>query len=185
MTLLTTMLDFTDTGELGLLVDEQSVAAREAAIGNGGLLQGKELAQVLVAARQRPDLALRRQQLPEGQGAAGLRPAVLERATTPTCRGRCSAGTCAIPTSRTTCASRARPSSAACRWTWADRHVPAFLYASREDHIVPWQTAYAVQRRLLGGDNTFVLGASGHIAGVINPPAKKKRNYWIGGRGGP
>ena len=43
MTLLTTMLDFTDTGEIGLLVDEQSVAAREAAIGSGGLLQGSEL----------------------------------------------------------------------------------------------------------------------------------------------
>ena len=57
--------------------------------------------------------------------------------------------------------------------------VPAFLYASREDHIVPWQTAYK-STELLGGDLTFVLGASGHIAGVINPPAKKKRNYWVG-----
>src|SRR5205823_775028 len=44
MTLLTTMLDFTDTGEIGSLVTEQSVAAREAAIGSGGVMQGKELA---------------------------------------------------------------------------------------------------------------------------------------------
>jgi len=57
--------------------------------------------------------------------------------------------------------------------------VPAFLYASREDHIVPWQTAYA-STQLLGGDVSFVLGGSGHIAGVINPPAKKKRNHWVG-----
>jgi polyhydroxyalkanoate synthase subunit PhaC len=55
--------------------------------------------------------------------------------------------------------------------------VPAFVYASKEDHIVPWKTAYA-STQLLAGDTTFVLGASGHIAGVINPPAKKKRNYW-------
>jgi polyhydroxyalkanoate synthase len=55
--------------------------------------------------------------------------------------------------------------------------VPAFVYASKEDHIVPWQTAYA-STQLLGGDAAFVLGASGHIAGVIDPPAKKKRNYW-------
>src|SRR5690606_4736493 len=55
--------------------------------------------------------------------------------------------------------------------------MPAFVYASREDHIVPWDSAYA-STRLLQGDTTFVLGASGHIAGVINPPQKGKRSYW-------
>jgi len=57
---------------------------------------------------------------------------------------------------------------------------PAYVYASREDHIVPWKTAYE-STRLLGGENRFVLGASGHIAGVINAPAKNKRNYWADG----
>jgi len=57
--------------------------------------------------------------------------------------------------------------------------VPAFIYASREDHIVPWKTAFA-STQLLGGDSRFVLGASGHIAGVINPPAKRKRHHWTG-----
>ena len=56
--------------------------------------------------------------------------------------------------------------------------VPTFVYASKEDHIVPWTSAYAVTR-LLGRDVRFVLGASGHIAGVINPPAKGKRNHWV------
>jgi polyhydroxyalkanoate synthase len=56
--------------------------------------------------------------------------------------------------------------------------MPVFLYASREDHIVPWKTSY-LGRKLVGGESTFVLGASGHIAGVINPAAKNKRNYWI------
>ena len=55
--------------------------------------------------------------------------------------------------------------------------MPAYIYASREDHIVPWPSAYRATG-LLGGDITFVLGASGHIAGVINPPASGKRNYW-------
>ena len=49
---------------------------------------------------------------------------------------------------------------------------------SKEDHIVPWKTAYA-STQLLSRRRPFVLGASGHIAGVINPPAKNKRNYWI------
>ena len=54
---------------------------------------------------------------------------------------------------------------------------PAYLYASQEDHIVPWQSAYE-STHLLKGKNRFVLGASGHIAGVINPPAKNKRYYF-------
>jgi hypothetical protein len=77
MTLLTTMLDFTDTGEIGLLVTEPAVVAREAAIGSGGLLKGSE--GIRRAARKRPDLAVRGGRLPEGQGAAGVRPAVLEQ----------------------------------------------------------------------------------------------------------
>lgn len=55
--------------------------------------------------------------------------------------------------------------------------APVFIYGSMEDHIVPWKAVYA-STRLLKGEKAFVLGASGHVAGVINPPAKKKRSYW-------
>jgi polyhydroxyalkanoate synthase len=55
--------------------------------------------------------------------------------------------------------------------------LPIYLYASREDHIVPWQSAYA-STRLFQGPRRFVLGASGHIAGVINPPEARKRSHW-------
>ena len=58
--------------------------------------------------------------------------------------------------------------------------VPTYVLASREDHIVPWQTAYQTTQ-LVSGDVRFVLGASGHIAGVINPAARNKRNYWAEG----
>jgi polyhydroxyalkanoate synthase len=54
---------------------------------------------------------------------------------------------------------------------------PAYVYASREDHIVPWRSAYRTLE-LVGGEATFALGASGHIAGVVNPPEAHKRNYW-------
>jgi polyhydroxyalkanoate synthase len=57
--------------------------------------------------------------------------------------------------------------------------LPTYLYASREDHIVPWEAAYR-SSGVLSGKLRFVLGASGHIAGVINPPAKNKRSHWIG-----
>ena len=61
--------------------------------------------------------------------------------------------------------------------------MPAYVLATREDHIVPWKTAYA-STRLLKGRIEFVLAASGHIAGVINPASKNRRNYWLNGGAG-
>jgi acetoacetyl-CoA reductase len=55
--------------------------------------------------------------------------------------------------------------------------MPAYIYSSREDHIVPWRSAY-LSRGSSAARPTFVLGASGHIAGVINPAAKNKRSHW-------
>jgi polyhydroxyalkanoate synthase len=179
ITLLTTLLDFSDTGELGLMVDETMVASREAAIGKGGLLRGRELAQVFAALRAN-DLIwsyvvnsyLKGQappafdlltwngddtNLPGPMYCWYLRQTYLEN------RLREPGGTvqCGVPVDL------------------ASVDVPAFVYGSREDHIVPWTAAYAGVH-LLGGESRFVLGASGHIAGVINPPAKRRRNYWTG-----
>ncbi len=58
---------------------------------------------------------------------------------------------------------------------------PAYVFATRDDHIVPWKSAWR-STSLLGGDMTFVLGASGHIAGVVNPPEPPRRNYWVNAR---
>ena len=58
--------------------------------------------------------------------------------------------------------------------------VPCYFLSAIEDHIAPWKTTFA-GTELMGGDCTFVLGGSGHIAGVINPPHKNKRNYWSNG----
>ncbi len=55
--------------------------------------------------------------------------------------------------------------------------VPAYFLSTREDHIAPWRTTY-IGAHLLGGPVRFVLGASGHVAGVVNPPAAKKYGYW-------
>ena len=85
MTLLTTLLDFTNTGMLDLFIDEAMVQMREMTLGpqspsGGGLLKGQELAiDLQLPAPERPGLELRRRQLPEGRDAAAVRPAVLEQ----------------------------------------------------------------------------------------------------------
>jgi len=55
--------------------------------------------------------------------------------------------------------------------------VPVYFVSTREDHIAPWQSTYA-GARLLGGPVRFTVGMSGHIAGVVNPPAAGKYGYW-------
>jgi polyhydroxyalkanoate synthase len=184
LTLLTTMLDFSDVGEIGALISEQSVAARDDAIGRGGVLHGKELGFTFSSLRAN-DLMWQyvvnsylkgkappafdllywnadSTNLPGPMFCWYLRNMYLEN----NLREPGKTVQCSVPVDL------------------SQIEVPAFLYASREDHIVPWRTAYA-STELLAGDVTFVLGASGHIAGVINPPAKNKRNHWIGGAAGP
>lgn len=58
--------------------------------------------------------------------------------------------------------------------------LQAFVVATRDDHIVPWETAYR-SATLLGGKIRFVLGASGHVAGIVNPASANRRKYWIAG----
>jgi polyhydroxyalkanoate synthase len=55
--------------------------------------------------------------------------------------------------------------------------VPAYFISTAEDHISPWKTTYKGSK-YLGGEVRFVLGGSGHIAGIVNPPAAKKYCYW-------
>jgi polyhydroxyalkanoate synthase len=55
--------------------------------------------------------------------------------------------------------------------------IPAYIVATREDHIVPWRCAFEATQ-LLAGDTRFVLGASGHIAGIVNPVRKNRRSFW-------
>jgi polyhydroxyalkanoate synthase subunit PhaC len=56
--------------------------------------------------------------------------------------------------------------------------TPAYFLSTREDHIAPWKSTYR-GTQLLGGSKRFVLAASGHIAGVVNPPEGGKYSHWI------
>ncbi len=179
LTLLTTLLDFADAGELACFIDEASVALRETSIGKGGLLHGRELASVFSSLRAN-DLIW---QYVVGNYLKGGKPPAFDllywNADSTGLPGPFAAwylrrlyleNALRVPGRLKMCGAKVDLGSL---------DMPAFLYASREDHIVPWKAGYA-SRQLLGGPTRFVLGASGHIAGVINPPAKNKRSHWYG-----
>ena len=176
-TFLTTMLDFSDTGELAVFVDEPYVAGREAAFASGGVLRGRELALTFASLRANDliwpyvvnnylkgrtpeafDLLYWNSDstnLPGTMYAYYLRNTYLEN----NLRVPGKLQMCGVPVDL------------------GAIDMPAYVLAAREDHIVPWRTAYATTE-LLGGPLRFVLAASGHIAGVINPAARNKRNFW-------
>ncbi|MFZ5465612.1 MAG: class I poly(R)-hydroxyalkanoic acid synthase, partial [Pseudomonadota bacterium] len=56
--------------------------------------------------------------------------------------------------------------------------IPAYFISTIEDHIAPWKGTY-LGARLLSGPVRFVLGGSGHIAGIVNPPSANKYGYWV------
>jgi polyhydroxyalkanoate synthase len=58
--------------------------------------------------------------------------------------------------------------------------IPVFLQSGREDHIAPCKSIFKM-RKLFGGPTEFIVAGSGHIAGVINPPAAGKYQHWTGG----
>ena len=181
LTLLTTMLDFSDVGVIDVYVDEQQVSQREQAIGKGGLMPGRDFAATFSSLRPN-DLVwnyvesnyLKGEEpppfdllywnsdstnLPGPMFCYYLRHMYLQNELREP--GKLKVSGDAVDLGKL--------------------QLPAFLYASREDHIVPWGTAYLTTgliNQAKRGNTKFVLGASGHIAGVINPPAKKKRSYW-------
>jgi polyhydroxyalkanoate synthase len=186
LTLLTTLLDFSNTGILDVFVDEASVQLREVTIGaqapqGPGLLKGKELATTFSFLRPNdlvwnyvvgnylkgdkpPPFDLLywngdSTNLPGPMYCWYLRHTYLQNELRQ-------------PGKLTVCGEKL---------DLGKIKAPVFIYASREDHIVPWEAAFE-STQIMKGKVRFVLGASGHIAGVINPPAAKKRNFWADGR---
>lgn len=177
-TLLTTLLDFSDTGILDVFIDEAFVRSREMQMGGGGLLKGQELAATFSFLRPNDlvwnyvvgnylkgetppafDLLYWNSDstnLPGPWYAWYLRNTYLEN-------------NLIQPGKLTVCGEQV---------DMGNVDVPVYIYGSREDHIVPINASYAATQ-VLPGEKRFVMGASGHIAGVINPPAKNKRSHWI------
>lgn len=179
VTLLTTLLDFSDTGVLDVFIDEAFVNMRELQFIKGGLLPGSDLATTFSFLRPNdlvwnyvvgnylkgespPPFDLLywngdATNLPGPFYAWYLRNTYLENRLV-------------NPKSTIVCGESI---------DFRQVKVPAYIYGSREDHIVPIGGAYATTQHW-AGPKRFVMGASGHIAGVINPPSKGKRSHWIG-----
>ena len=185
LTLLTTLLDFTDTGILDVFIDEGMVQLRESTIGGEGghfgMMSGLDLGNTFSFLRPNdlvwnyvvenylkgnspPPFDLLywngdSTNLPGPMYCWYLRHTYLQNELVK-------------PGKLTVCGEKIDLGKIA---------VPAYIYASHDDHIVPWKSAYE-STHILKGKNRFVLGASGHIAGVINPPAKNKRHYFEGNK---
>jgi len=177
-TFLTTLINFTDTGILDVFIDENFVKFREQQMGKGGLLKGQDLASTFSFLRPNDlvwnyvvgnylkgetpppfDLLYWNSDstnLPGPFYAWYLRNTYLENNLVKPGKVK----VCGEPIDL------------------GKVDIPVYIYGSREDHIVPIGGAYA-STQVLPGKKRFVMGASGHIAGVINPPAAKKRSHWL------
>ena len=178
LTLLTALIDFTDTGILDVFIDENVVRFREMQMGEGGLLKGNDLASTFSFLRPNDlvwnyvvgnylkgetppafDLLYWNSDstnLPGPFYAWYLRNTYLENKLVQ-------------PGAATVCGEKI---------DLRKLDIPVYIYGSREDHIVPIGGAYE-SSQYLPGKKRFMMGASGHIAGVINPPAAKKRSHWV------
>jgi poly[(R)-3-hydroxyalkanoate] polymerase subunit PhaC len=179
VTLLTTMLDFTEAGQLGVFVDEASVQAREAAIGERGILPGSDLAFVFSSLRAN-DLVW---PYVVNNYLLGDRPAAFDLLFWNSDSANLPGPMYCYYVRNTYLENRLKQPGALVNCgvpvDLGKVKLPVFVLSTREDHIVPWRSAYRTLS-LLGEEKTFVLGASGHIAGIVNPPAKKRRSYWVG-----
>jgi polyhydroxyalkanoate synthase len=179
LTLLASLLDFTDPGDIGVYIDEAYVRACERDLGSGGILPGSRFTAAFASLRAN-DLVWRyvvdnylkgkspppfdllfwnsdSANLPGPMYAYYLRNMYLANAL----RTPDALSMCGVPVDL------------------GRIDLPAYVLATQGDHIVPWRSAFA-SARLLGPEVTFVLGASGHIAGVVNPPQPQRRLFRTG-----
>ena len=176
-TFLTTLTDFEDAGDIEVFVDDEQVDSLERVMAKRGYLDGWRMASTFNALRANDlvwsfvidNYLLGKEpfpfdilywnsdstRLPAAMHAFYLRRMYLENAL-------------------------ARPGAMELLGTPLDLgriEVPAYLLSTLEDHIAPWESTYKATR-LFGGESRFTLAMSGHVAGVVNPPARNKYGYW-------
>ncbi len=176
-TFLTTLLDFSQPGELGMFIDAEQINVLEQHMQKKGYLEGKALASVFSSLRSNDliwanfvQLYLKGKKLPpfdllywnsdstnipEKVHTFYLREMYLRNRLIKPNKIKLNG----IPLNL------------------GKITQPCYFLATQTDHIIPWTSSFNALQ-YLSGPNKFVLGGSGHVAGVINPPAKNKYGYW-------
>jgi len=176
-TFMTSLLDFTEAGEMDVFIDEDQIASLERKMNERGYLEGSEMATTFNMLRANDliwsfvinNYLLGRDpfpfdllhwncdstRMPAAMHSYYLRNMYMNNLLREP--GALTLGGTKIDLAKVT--------------------TPAYFVSAIEDHIAPWKTTYA-GTSLLGGKNRFVLSGSGHIAGMVNPPAANKYGYW-------
>ena len=176
---MTTLIDFTGSGELEVFIDEEQIASLERKMSERGFLDGSEMANTFNMLRSN-DLIW----------SFVINNYLLGRDPFPFDLLHWNCDSTRMPAKMHSFYLRNMYMKNALKEpggiTLADTpidvskiNLPTYFVSAIEDHIAPWKTTYAGPR-LLGGKSRFVLSGSGHIAGMINPPAAKKYGYWTG-----
>jgi polyhydroxyalkanoate synthase len=179
-TFFTTQVDFTHAGDLKVFVDEEQIAALEQAMGEKGYLEGTRMAMAFNMLRS-GDLIWPYVVSNYMRGKAPLPFDLLYWNADATRMGAANHSfylrNCYLENNL----SNGRMEMGGHAISLADVTIPVCNIATREDHIAPAKSVF-LGSRFFGGEVEFILAGSGHIAGVVNPPARQKYQYWTGGK---
>lgn len=182
-TYLTTLLDFSDPGDLGIFLDQEEVDMRAAQVLKDGVMSGKSLALGFNMLRSN-DLIWSYVVNNYLKGKTPPPFDLLYWNSDPTNLPAVMYNTYIREMYVNNNLAKSGGFTCCGKSVELDKiKTPSYFLSAIEDHIAPWKTTF-LGTELMGGPVEFVLGGSGHIAGVINPPAKNKRNFWSDGEVG-
>ena len=177
-TFFVTLLDFAESGELGVFIDEEQISALEAKMNSRGYLEGSEMAQTFNMLRANALIW----SFVVNNYLLGNDPFPFDLLYWNSDSTRMPAAMHSFYLRNMYQDNKLKDPNgielAGEKIDLSNIKVPAYFLSTREDHIAPWKSTYR-GTALLGGKNRFVLAASGHIAGVVNPPDSGKYSHWV------